>query len=256
MLRENGFLRIVILILIWLPSSSFAVELKTSAQNSSPKFYKISNNTMGGICVDIMHAIERINPEIQFNGYHTFLPFKRLQVYLERGELDVFFGLKKTEKRKQKYNFLDIPLYQINYVVAARIDDKASITTFDDIRSLSAEGKILTIFGSAASNFLHQQGGLLIDDSAASPTILLKKLMVNRGRLAFYHDLGLQKEIENENLGKEIKILPISFQKYSHYAAFSKKVPPDTILLIETALEKLRSTGELTSIHRKYNLVE
>jgi len=256
MLRENIAIGIIIIILTWLPFPSSAVELKTAAQNSPPKFYKMNNKTMGGLCVDIMHAIEHINPEIQFNGYQTFLPFKRLQVYLERGELDVFFGFKKTEKREQKYNFMDIPLYQINYVVAVRIDDKASINTFNDIRSLGAEGKMLTVFGSAASKFLHKQGGLLIDDSAISPTILLKKLIGKRGRLAFYHDLSLQKSIENENLEKQIKILPISFLRYQHYAAFSKNTLPETMLLIETALEKLKSSGELTSIHRKYNLVE
>lgn len=256
MLRENFAFGIIILILTLLPFPAFAVELRTSAQNSPPKYYKINSNTMGGLCVDIMHAIESINPEIQFNGYQTFLPFKRLQTYLDRGELDVFFGFKKTEKRKQMYNFLDFPLYQLNYVLAARIDDKSSINTLDDLRSLGAEGKILTVLGSAASNFLHKQGSLLVDDSAASPAILLKKLMGNRGRLAFYHDLGLQKEIENENLDQKIKILPMSFLKYQHYAAFSKNIPTDTISLVRTALEKLKNSGELASIHRKYNLAE
>jgi ABC-type amino acid transport substrate-binding protein len=211
---------------------------------------------MGGICVDIMQAIESINPDIQFDGYQTFLPFRRLQTYLESGKLDVFFGFKKTENRMQKYHFLDIPLYQLNYVVAVRMSDTVSIETFDDIRSLGEAGKVLTIYGSAASKFLHQQGGLLVDDKATSPSMLLKKLMGKRGRFAFYHDLGLQKIIEDENLKKEIRILPVSFLKYHHFAAFSKKVPTETILSVGAALEKLENNGELASIRRKYNLVE
>ena len=243
---------IIILFVTGIALPSFATDLKTAAQESTPKYFKLEDNTMGGICVDIMQAIENVEPEIQFNGYQEFLPFIRLQKYLENGQLDVFFGFKQTSKRKEKYNFLDIPLYQLNYVVAVRIDDKVKINSFDDIRSLGEKGKIVTVFGTAASRFLHKEGGLLVEDGARSPTTLLKMLIAKRGRFAFYHDLGLQSAIKDGALEKKIKILPVSFLTYYHYAAFSKNTPVETVDKVRTALEKLKDNGELAKIHSKY----
>jgi len=245
-------LGLIILIVIGRAFPLFAIELKTAAQESTPKYYQLEDNTMGGICVDIMQAIERVEPEIRFNGYQKFVPFIRIQKYLENGRLDVFFGFKETAKRKEKYSFLDIPLYQLNYVVAIRRDDKVKINSLNDVRLLGEEGRLLTVYGTAASRFLHNQGGLLVDDGAKSPTILLKKLMAERGRIAFYHDLGLRRIIENENLEKEIIILPVSFSTYYHYAAFSKNISMETMNKVRTALEKLKDNGWLASIYSKY----
>ncbi len=74
---------------------------------------------------------------------------------------------------------------------------------------------------------------------------LLKMLKHKRGRFAFYHDLGLHHTINREGLDNEVKILPISFSTYSHYAAFSKSAP-------EEIIQKIKYSGELIKIHRKY----
>ncbi len=246
----------VLLFALSMPFPVNAMELKTAAQESAPKYYTIERNKMAGICIDIMNAIESFDPEINFSGYEDFLPFKRLQMYLENGEIDVFFGFKKTTKREERYNFLDVPLYQVNYVIATLVDDNTNIHDFEDIRSLGSKGRILTVSGSAASRFLQRQGGLLIDDSARSPSTLLKKLAGGRGRLAFYHDLGLRTMIERENLEHKIKILPTSFSKYHHYAAFSKNIPPGTVSKVGRAIKGLINNGELARIKRKYKLKE
>jgi len=252
MLKKKSAIGFLILISFWLPSLLFAVELKTAAQESAPKYFITAGNTMGGICVEIMQAIENIDRKIQFTGYQKFVPFKRLQNYLETGQLDVFFGFKKTEERKSKYIFLDFPLYQLNYVIAARADDKIRINCFNDMRSLGEKGKLLTVYGTAASRFLHEKGGLLFEDDAKSPAMLLNMLIAGRGRFAFYHDLGLQNVIKRNALGKKVKILPMPFFTYYHFAAFSKNIPAETIDKVRTALEKIKNDGELEKICGKY----
>ena len=242
----------VILISIWVPLTSFALELKTAAQNSAPKYYKSDSNQMAGLCVDIIHAIERVCPDMTFRGYHEFTPFKRLQHQLESGELDIFLGLKPTAKRKERLNFLNIPLYQLQYVIAVRIDDPIKVPDFDAIRTLYKNSKILTVHGSAASVFLRNRGGLRVDDRARSPSTLLKMLKYKRGRFAFYHDLGLYHVMHTEGFVDDIRILPGTFLNYAHYAAFSKTVPEETIHEFEIALKKLKNSGELTRIHTKY----
>ncbi len=239
------------------PFTSAAEEiiLKTAAQESFPKYYKINDRAMGGICVEIMQAIERIDPAIKFSGYQAFLPFKRLQRYLQDGDLDVFVGLKKTAKREKILTFLKTPLYKVNYVAAVRSGNREQIRSFDDIRSLGEKGRILTVFGTAASRFLKQQGGLIIDDTARTPLIAVKKLMAGRGDILFYHDLGLKNIIKKDNLGQEIKVLPTSFLDYRHYAAFSKKTPQAIVVRVEDALEELIESGQIDGIYKKYGLV-
>ena len=248
-----------LLFFITIPLSSFAgnlIELKTAAQESFPKYYKSADHQMHGLCIDIIHAIEAADPELKFTGYKNFLPFKRLQSYLEKGALDVFFGFKKTAAREQKLNFLDIHLYQIDYVVAVRADDNFKIKSLDDIRAMGEEGLILTVLGTSANSFLQKQGDLLIDDAARTPSIALKKLLTGRGSFVFYHDLGLKSIIKKQGLEKQVKILPVSFLTYWHYAAFSKRVPETTIERVRIALKKLESSGVLTEIRRGQGLTK
>jgi len=252
--KKKSLLLIIILISAWIPFNSFAVELKTAAQKSAPKYYKSDTNQIVGLCVDIIHAIESVDQNIKFTGYQEFTSFKRLQHQLESGQLDIFLGMKQTAKRKDQYNFLNIPLYQLNYVIAVRKDDNIHIQNFDDIRAFNENGEILTVRGSAASTFLQKQGGLLVYDGANSPSTLLKMLKYKRARFAFYHDLGLHYINNKEGFANEIKIFPVSFLTYSHYVAFSRNVSDETIDKIKIALEKLKSSGELKKIYRKYSI--
>ena len=246
----------ILLVLMAMTDPAGAIDLQTAAQESLPKYYRSEDNTMGGICVDIIKAIEDMEPRITVRGYQEFLPFKRLQSNLKKGQLDVFFGLKKTEGRRRIYQFLDIPLYQLNYVLAARIDDTAQIQSFDDVRSLGAECRVLTVYGTAACQFIHNAGGIRIDEGAKSPDILLKKLVNGRGRFAFYHDLGLRSIIRKNHLEQQVKILPTKFATYQHYAAFSPHVSMKTINLVGAALLKIKKSGRLDRIRQQYYLTE
>ncbi len=200
MLIKNIGIGTIVLVLIAMAFPALAIDLRTAAQESVPKYFKLEDNTMGGICVDIIKAIEDIEPRITIHGYQEFLPFKRLQNNLRSGQLDVFFGLKMTEERREIYQFLEIPLYHLNYVFAARIDDEVQIQSFDDVRALGAECRVLSVYGTAACQFIHNAWGIRVDDGAKSPETLLKKLVNRRGRLAFYHDLGLRSIIRKNHL--------------------------------------------------------
>ncbi len=246
-----GTVSIILLVLI-ISSTACAIELKTAAQNSGPKYYVMDNGDMGGICVDILLAVEAIDSRIKFSGYQEFLPFVRLQNYLEAGQLDVFFGFKKTDIRKEKFIFSDTPLYELNYVVAVLSDDPIEIKNFKTVRSLSQKGKLLTVNGTAASRFLKKEGVILYEDGAKSTINLIRMLISKRGRFAFYHDLGLNYTIKSEHLEDKVKVLPASFATYYHYAAFAKSAPRETIDSVTSALKRLQDTGELSQIYNNY----
>jgi glutamate/aspartate transport system substrate-binding protein len=233
----------------------FSEELKTAAQKSLPKYYMLKNHQMGGVCIDIIHAMEKEVPDIHFIGYRSFLPFKRLQKSLEKGDLDFFVGLKKTKKREKIYHFVDFPLYRLNYVIAVRADDPIQINSFEDIQKIQKGGNIiLSIFGTAATRFLIKKGSVPIDDGAKDIEIALKKLMRRRGRFLFYHDLGLKGIIKKNHLEKKVKILPVVFLTYNHYLAFSHSVSLKTISKIEMALHQLDKKKILDNIYHKYGV--
>jgi len=73
--RKGLWIGIITFLLAGLTTPSFTVDLKTAAQNSSPKYYMLEDISMRGICVDIIQAIEHADPEIHITGYHEFLPF-------------------------------------------------------------------------------------------------------------------------------------------------------------------------------------
>lgn len=246
---------ILIIFLCNLSLHALTIELNTAAQDSAPKYF-LENNNMKGLCIDIMEAIEKIDPKIKFKGQNRFIPFKRIKKMLKTGELDLFFGFVKNVSREKEYVFIEPALYNVNHVVAVRSDDDVDVKSFEDIRKLGANGAILTTFGTSTRRYLEKQGGLIIDDGSKTVISNLKKLLRKRGRFFYYHNLGLVTSIRNINLENKIKILPTSFREYSQYVAFSKKVPADTIAKVKVALEKLALNGKLELIFKKYSVLK
>ena len=69
-------------LLLWAGGAA-AVELRTAAQDATaPKF--VARHGPGGpqvvgLCVDILHAIERLDPELRFVGTQHWLPVPRVE---------------------------------------------------------------------------------------------------------------------------------------------------------------------------------
>ena len=71
---------IALLLIAGLPFSIFGFELRTVAQDSAPKFFMVEENgkpIMKGLCIEIMQAIENLDPDINFTGKQHFLPTGR-----------------------------------------------------------------------------------------------------------------------------------------------------------------------------------
>lgn len=251
-----SFLLPLILLSLVCTGDVHAIELKTAAQESAPKYFKNENNSMTGLCIDIIRAIERTDPEIKFSGYNQFLPFNRLQKQLEDGDLDVFLGFKKTPARLNKFHFVEIPLYQLDYKLAMLAGSGISEAQIENMNDFGPEIRVLTVRGTAAASFLRdQQSEFIIDESAYSPAKMI--LMLKRGRapLAFYHDLGLLFVMNSMDHEKSVQLSNHSYSNYFHYLAFSRKVPPETVEKVTKALQKLKGEGTLDRISRQYKLL-
>lgn len=236
-------------------SAAQPIELTTAWQESFPKYFRFAddpaNPTVNGLCVDIIHAIERTVP-VKISASSEFIPFKRIQQQLAVDTIDLFVGMARNKSREKKYIFLKTPLYAVHHVIAKRADDDAIIENFDDIRALAPDNIILTNPGTATERFLRSKKGLSIDAGGKNLIANLRKLQKRRGRFIYFHDLGLYGAVRQYGYTGKITILPASFKTYYHFVALAPDTPAETVALLESALQKLSESGELARIAAGY----
>jgi len=242
----------IFIFLVFLISALHSIELKTNYQDGYPKYFINEQGELDGICVDILKLIEKKAPQIKFSAPKDLVAFKRIKSDLQHGKIDIFLGMTRTKDRESKFVYLDPPLYEVNHVIAVRADDKVDIKNFEDIRKLGANGVILTNQGTSTQRYLKKQTGLHIDSEALNLSSNLKKLLFNRGRFLYFHDLGMVSTIKKEGLTKKVRIVPSTFKKYSHYLVFSKTTPKHIVEKVESILNEISQNGELKKIVDKY----
>lgn len=243
----------LVLLLVSVYSTSAALEVKTVAQESPPK-YIYENGRMSGLCVDIIKAVEEIEPTLKFTGYDQFAPLARIVHGLEVGNYDAFFCLANTPERMQTLNLIDVPLYTVNEVIVTRADDVVDIKSLDDIRRLAGENPLLVLRGSTQAQYLEKQPGLFVDQGNSHKENLTK-LAAKRGRFLYGNESSLVNVLEKEGAaGRQFKVLPTPLRVEARYAFLSKKASPTMVDKVRHALEKLSKRGELRRIQARYRL--
>lgn len=231
------------------------IVMKTSGQEANLVKFDPANLSAPGLSVEIMQAISRLDRGLQFTGQEVLRPVRRLDLELENGTLDVFFGLVKNESRAAKFLIVDKPVLYLQYTqLAALTSDPIDIKSFDDIRVLGNDGRIGVPQGSAFVDYLHKQGGLLVDDGTVSVSATLRKLLAGRVRFVYFGGAVLRKYMQEEGLESQIRLIPTRFNSEEVCIMFSRKADPQGVQRIQKALEKLRSTGELDRIREKYGV--
>lgn len=232
-------------------TTAAAIEIRTAAQDSQPKFVKDSNG-VSGLCVDIFKAIERTDPELKFSQLKDFVPLPRIEDGLVNGTLDAFCGLAKTASRQTKFDFIETPLYMTHSVLAARSDEKSDPQNFDDLRKLGPDAMVMVVTQTVHAEVLAAQPGLKVDAGAKDTSLNLQKLIAGRGRFVYHNDFALVDEIQRDKLGDKVKILSGSFASEGRYLVLSKLAAPGIKQKLTAALEKLGKSGELAKIFQTY----
>ncbi|MFZ6770076.1 substrate-binding periplasmic protein [Undibacterium sp. Di26W] len=249
---ERLLLLLAALILFTFPPASAQSILRTAAQESSePKFVvrqEGGKTVIGGFCVDVLRAIEAIEPGLKFVGDQTPLPLARIY----GGPDDVICGLLYTKERALKYDYISTPLFSVNYLLVVRADDDVKVNDWDDIRKLGNEGLILSMHNFAISDILRGMGGLLVDSSAVSSKSNLNKLLANRGRFYCHRSPGIVTEIRKAGLEGKVKLLPKVMLKEQFYMLVSKTVAADDARKLRAAIAQLDSLGVLVKLFEKY----
>ena len=234
------------------------ITLHTEAQDTAPKWILDTRGEtpkIVGLCADILRMVEQESERLQFRWEHKFVPIRRTMKHLASGKIDLAVGYSYTPQRAEQYLISQTSLYEINHVLVVREDDPVQVASFEELASLDKQGKVLTLFGGGTADYLKQHSGLVIDDYAKSPEILLERLLKGRGRFVYYYDYSLIYTIARESLQDCFRILPHSFKTYSHYIVYSPHLSREIINEIERILKDLKARGELARIYRKYMLL-
>lgn len=255
-LLRDVLLSFSLLLPFTLPSYA-GTEIHTAAQEASePKYIAIVNAegkaAVGGICVDIMRAMEKADIDLQFVGDQTWQPRARIDASLKTGNIDVICGVQRIARNTSQYQFAATPLFAVNYVLAVRADDPIALEDWGDIRKLGNEGIILTLRGFGIVDILTQMGGLKIDDSATSSVSNLKKLLAGRGRFYCHRSPGIGLAIRQAGLEDKIRLLrkPVLTERF--YMGMAKTMHPELVRKIAAALVLLEKNGELKRIYERY----
>ncbi|MFZ6780199.1 substrate-binding periplasmic protein [Undibacterium sp. Ji83W] len=249
---------VVVSILMTLMLPAFAgTEIHTAAQEASePKYIAIVNPqgkvAVGGMCVDIMRAMEKADPGLQFVGDQIWQPRARIDAGLKAGNIDVICGVQRIARNTSQYQFAATPLFSVNYLLAVRADDSITIEDWDDIRKLGNDGIILALRGFGIVDILTQMGGLKVDDTATSSISNLKKLLAGRGRFYCHRSPGIGLAIQQAGLEDKIRLLSKPQLTEKFYMGMAKTMHPELVKKIGAALVLLEKNGELKRIFERY----
>jgi len=243
---------------LWTPllviAAEVPVQLRTAAQESSePKFIADGKERIGGLCIDLMRAVEQIDPGLRFVGDQQWKPLIRVNAELANGTEDVACALQRTPLREQLFNFIGPPLYTIDYHFLVRSDDNVTINNWDDLRKLGPETVVLVNRGYAAGEILASMGTFKVDASSPRAELNLHKLMIGRGRLYFHRGPGLHKLLERTGTAGQVKILPQVMYSAKLYFATSKQLDRKISERLANALYALEKKGELDRLMHKWD---
>lgn len=247
---EQRFTRCILLVLsLHMSSHVQAIEIRTASQDSQPK-YIASGKAMNGVCPAIWRAITRLEPQLAVEVPVAYTPLARIEMQIERGEIDAFCGLAKTTTRLKHMEFLLPPVYATNSVLAARIDDTQVIESWDDLRRVNAT--VLVNANSIHAKTLSEFTGLSVDDSAQTTSQNLRKLVAGRGRFVLHSEFSLTSAIQRDELGSKVKVLPTPLFIEARYIVVSRHADPVIKSRVSAALRAMQKSGELARIYAQY----
>lgn len=225
------------------------IKLKTEIFDSAPKYMKADDGNLSGFCIDLMKLIEK-KSNFRFTYENKFIPLKRVETDAFSGDIDVFFGVSETPDRKANLTMVG-PLYPVNGVLVARIDDDVKVNSLDDLKKIAAKDVILSYSGNFLTDYAKKDLGIKVDDAIGNFPGNLNKLLANRGRL-FLATSYISYELNKPEYKGKLKVLPFIVKVDQQWLGFSKKVPKEQVEKMSEVIQKLRKEKEWNQILAPY----
>jgi polar amino acid transport system substrate-binding protein len=234
-----------------LPASGQALPMRTSAQSGAPVKYDPGNSQRPGLCMEVLRAIERVDPGLRFSGMEQLAPLRRIERQLAQGEIDVFFCLINTPQRSRRWNYLSVPLYRVRHMVVQRRDDASELAGWPELRASGQRKPVLVAQGSVLAQTL-ADAQVPFSDVARSDLDALRMLLLGRSDAVYGQDMTLLPLLREPELAGRLRLGPMVFQEDIQYAAVSRQLPAAAVRRLQRALQTLESEGLLRALSDKY----
>ncbi|MFG6412507.1 substrate-binding periplasmic protein [Roseateles sp. DC23W] len=243
---------------LWLLSALLSVQapaeellLRTAQQSGAlVKYDPDGGPNRPGICMEVLQAMQRIDPGLQFTGMDQQVPLKRVERLMADGLIDVFFCLLKSPEREKLWRYLPVPLYTIRHVVVQRTDDPRPLDTLAELVVASRSKPVLVMRGTALTRRLLQAGVAIAE--VGSEREALQMLVMNRADIIYGQDINLMRHISDARLGGRMKIGRTVFFEEHQYLALRADLPVAHEERLTQALRRLEREGVLRALSEKY----
>jgi polar amino acid transport system substrate-binding protein len=238
-------------------SAAGATQIRTASQeNTEPKYVTIKKDgktIIDGLCIDVLRAIERVDPSLKFVGDQNIEPMIRTEFGVASGSIDLTCGLLRSKEREAKFRYIEPELFSVYYYLAVREDDDVQINNWDDIRKLGDQGVILVMNGFGMIKKMEALGGLKIDSGAKDSKTNIDKLLSGRGRFYLHRTPGFREEIIKSGAQGKVKLLPVQIHSEKTYMVVSKQLPENIVEKIHKAIVQIKNSGEMQKMQDKWN---
>lgn len=223
--------------------------VQVMAQESIPPKWIVGNKSVEGLCPDILAAIERIEPRLQFTGFDRGRSLPVIEHALETGGVSAACALLDSPRRRSVAIRSRVTLYDVRHRLAAVAGDRQVVANFDDLVRLNP--LVNTARGSAYILQLKERG-IEVDDSTGDNIVNLRKILHGHGRYTYMNELSLLHFIRAERLEDKVRMLPAVFNEEPVYFWVSRKADPALAPIIDQALARLKANGELGRIYERW----
>lgn len=203
-----------------------------------------------GICMDVLHAVERVDPGLRFTGLEQVMPLRRVERMLGEGQVDAFFCLLRSPERERQWRYLPIPLYNVRHVIAQRLDDLRPVDSLADLATMSQIKPVLVTRGTVLARKLDIAGVNLSEVSSEREA--LQMLTLGRTDAIYGQDVNLVRHIRDARLGDRVRIGRTVFQEEAQYLVVRSDLPQPIVDRLTEALRRLERDGVLRLLSEKY----
>ncbi|SEL53048.1 ABC-type amino acid transport substrate-binding protein [Roseateles sp. YR242] len=233
------------------PPSVGALTLRSAAQSGSLVKYAPADFARPGLCAEIAAAMQRVDPQLRLDGMDRLVPLRRLELMLASDELDVFFCLLASERRREMMRFLPVPLYRVRHVIMMRAGEPAP-QTWTALRAFARRKPLLLVQGTQLAVAL-QQADVAHVETARSESDALQMLLRGRTDAVYGQDLALRHAMRTAGIDEgRIQFGPQAFEEQPQFAVVSRHLPEPVVERLTERLRQLQASGELARIVDRY----
>jgi ABC-type amino acid transport substrate-binding protein len=238
-------------LLVLLNGHAQPLSLRTVQQASSiVKYDPEGGPHKPGICMEVLQAVERIDPGLHFVGLDQQVPLRRVERLLAEAQVDVFFCLLRSPERERQWRYVPIPLYSIRHVIVQRVDDSRLVDSLLDLATMSQIKPVLVARGTVLARKLDTAGVNLAE--VGSEREALQMLTLGRTDAIYGQDINLLRHIRDARLGDKVRLGRTVLFEESQHLAVRADLPAHVVERLTEALRRLERDGLLRQLAEKY----